>query len=73
MDTVRYVSPEAICPFYRSEKGLKIRCEGFCASCLLEVLFKTPADMDSYKRKHCNSFIGCEECPIYPTINKQYQ
>ena len=68
-----YTSKEVICPFYKQEDGLKLRCEGFCPSSSLQISFSRRDVMHMHKDRHCNSFSGYPECPLFPVINKQYE
>lgn len=68
-----YVSKEVVCPFYRQEDGLRLYCEGFDPCCSLQVSFSGRDVMRSHKHRHCNSFRGYPECPLYPAINGQYE
>ena len=69
----KYVSKEVICPFYKQEDKLQISCEGFCPSCTLQIHFTRRDVMHMHKEKHCNSFKGYPECPLFPAINEQYE
>lgn len=68
-----YVSKEAVCPFYRQETGRRLHCEGFCPSCSLQITFSGHSVLVTHKMRHCNSFKGYPECPLYPVINEQYE
>ena len=67
-----YVSKEVVCPFYKQEEGLKLRCEGFCNSCSLQISFTRKELLQLHKERHCNSFKGYPKCPLFPAINRQY-
>lgn len=56
----RYVSKEVDCPFYRSEDGQKIYCEGVCDGNAIHLAFASPGLKKEY-RKHfcCNEFGEC--------------
>ena len=68
-----YAEKDVICPFYKHEKGLRIRCEGFCPSCDLMTVFRDREDFCRHKEKHCNSFEGYPKCPLYAVIIRQYE
>ena len=69
----RYKNKDIICPFYKFEEGLNIRCEGFCKSCRLQISFSNKESFDLHRDIHCKSYDGWERCPLYPVINKQYE
>lgn len=68
-----YISKEVVCPFYKQEDAAKIFCEGFCKSCSLQTSFTRRELLQMHKERHCNSFKGYPECPLYSVINKQYE
>lgn len=67
-----YVSKEVVCPFYKQEEATKIRCEGFCKTCSIQISFGRRDELINHKERHCNSFKGYPKCPMYPVIAKQY-
>lgn len=69
----RYVSKEVVCPFYHKEEATRILCEGFCKSTTLQVSFNRREQLGLHKERHCNSFKGFPQCPLYSVINKQYE
>ena len=68
-----YTAKEVICPFYKKEEQLRLYCEGFCPTCHLQITFTGLRHMYTHKAKHCNSFKGYPQCPLYPAINGQYE
>lgn len=74
-----YVSKEVMCPFYKQEelgkgqKPTKIRCEGFCKTCSLQISFGRREQLIMHKERYCNSIEGYTECPLFSVINKQYE
>lgn len=68
-----YISKSVICPFYKQDEGLKIRCEGFCASCSLQISFGNKETLLLHRKIHCESFDGYLKCPLFPVINRQYE
>ena len=64
---------EVVCPFYHKEVGAKILCEGFCRTTSLQTTFIRREQLIAHKERHCNSFKGYPECPLYSIINKQYE
>ena len=73
LNFMSYISREAVCPFYKMEDGAKLRCEGFCPTCSIQITFEKRDIMRMHKRRHCNSFKGYPQCPLYPVINAQYE
>lgn len=67
-----YISKEVVCPFYKQEDATKLFCEGYCKSCSLQTSFTRREQLQLHKERHCNSFKGYPNCPIYPVIAKQY-
>ena len=68
-----YVSKEVVCPFYKQEEATKIRCEGFCKGCSLQISFTRNELLLLHRDRHCKSFEGYPKCPLYSVINKQYE
>lgn len=56
-----------VCPFYSSDKELRIRCEGACKD------FSKKTEMKSYIRQYCANMQGWEHCDIAVLINKKYE
>lgn len=67
-----YISKEVVCPFYKQEEGVKIRCEGFSRSCSLQTSFCNKEKLLNHKGRFCNSMEGYTRCPLYPAIYRQY-
>ena len=68
-----YVSKEVVCPFYKQEEAMKIRCEGYCKACSLQTSFTSRVLLQIHKERHCNSISGYSKCPLYSVINRQYE
>ena len=67
-----YISKEVVCPFYKQEEALKIKCEGFCKSCSIQTSFTKRELLQMHKETYCNKIKGYQRCPLYPVIVKQY-
>lgn len=67
-----YISKEVVCPFYKQEQAAKIRCEGFCKSCSIQVSFSNRERLIQHKDRFCNKIEGYHDCPLYPAIYGQY-
>lgn len=68
----KYVSKEAVCPFYHKEEPTKILCEGYCKTVSLQTSFQRRELLQLHKDRHCNDIKGYIKCPLYPVINRQY-
>lgn len=68
-----YVSKEIVCPFYKQEEGLKLRCEGFSKYCSLQISFVSRQDLKDHENTFCKSIRKYPECPIYPVVYHQYE
>lgn len=66
-------SPDVVCPFYHSEEGLKLRCEGFCCNNNLQISFNRKEQLVNHRHAYCMSFTGYPSCPLYSVIYKQYE
>jgi len=68
MHTKNYKEDEyVLCPFYKNESALEIRCEGI-VSLINASIFATKAAKDEHKEEHC---IGLyRTCPIYQELEK---
>lgn len=62
-----------VCPFYKSESGSKILCEGFSNHNSLQTSFETKEMLLAHKRRFCRRIKGYYECPLYPLIEKKYK
>lgn len=49
----RHISNEVLCPFYRSEDGYRICCEGMDKLSSIHVVFRTPTDKKGYSAHYC--------------------
>ena len=49
----RHISNEALCPFYHSEDGYRICCEGVEDGSSVHVVFPTPQKKQSYSGGFC--------------------
>jgi hypothetical protein len=67
-----YVSKEVVCPFYKEEETVRIRCEGFSSKCSLQTTFADHVCLQAHKKRFCNSMERYPECPLYPPIYGQY-
>lgn len=61
------------CPFYVSQDGKKIHCNGFSDDCHLHVAFETKESKETHVEKSCNSVFGYLKCPLYPVIAKRFE
>jgi hypothetical protein len=68
-----YQSNYVKCPFYHQENGPKIKCEGFCKSCTIQITFDRKESLQMHREIYCENFDGYPKCPLFPVINKQYE
>ena len=68
-----YKNKGIICPFYKYEEGVNVRCEGFCKTCSLVISFSNKETLHMHEEMHCKSYSGWERCPLFPIINRQYE
>ena len=66
-----YTDKYVLCPFYLSENGAVIRCEGFSPSSRLLVSFDGKDSLSAHKCEYCRSLPGYSHCPLYALINKK--
>lgn len=67
----RYVSVNAICPFYRSEEKQKVYCEGVKRESSIHLAFGDAKDLKTYMDKHCRG--GYETCIIAQALLRKYE
>lgn len=67
------VEADVVCPFYHADEGLRIKCEGFCKSCTLQLCFVDKGQFKTHKYNHCWNMKGYKRCPLYAIINRQYE
>lgn len=51
-----YESPKVLCPFYISESGNRILCEGIEKGSTIHMTFDVPKHRDEYRQEHCCSY-----------------
>jgi hypothetical protein len=49
----RHISNEALCPFYRSEDGYRVVCEGVVKASSIHVVFPSSTKKQEYCKKYC--------------------
>ena len=64
---------DVVFPFYHAQDGLKIKCEGFCSSCSLQISFERKEMLKLHQYRHCMDMRGYKKCPLYDVINRQYE
>lgn len=67
----RYVSCEVTCPFYRSEGGQKIYCEGLCEGTSLHLAFASVTKMQEHKERYCCR--DYDDCAIADMLYRKYE
>ena len=66
----RHISVEVICPFYRSEDGQRICCEGVEDNSSIHVVFPTPQRKQNYSFKQCCR--DYDECMVAEMLYDKY-
>ena len=64
----RYV----ICPFFRAQGTLFIKCEGVPGVKTTSLYFETSTEKILYRRSHCESFNYEDNCDVCRQILKKY-
>lgn len=64
-------SSDAVCPFYRFEKGRALHCEGIYSKGIIQT-FNTNEDKKRHKHAYCYKLDGCKKCLIYKGIDSKY-
>ena len=67
----RYVSVNAICPFYRSEEKQKVYCEGVKKGSSIHLAFGDAKYLKIYMDEHCRS--DYETCIIAKALLRKYE
>lgn len=68
-----YMDKYVSCPFYSSESGSKIRCEGFSRTNSIQTSFVTKEHLAAHKIRFCKHITKHKDCPLYTIINKKYE
>ena len=68
----RYISDVAKCPYYKSEDGHRIFCDGPAENCSIHVAFGTPAEKRRYEYAYCYS-MKYSKCIIAQGQNKRFE
>lgn len=66
------IDAEAKCPFYFSETGHGIRCEGICTPTMVSV-FAAEKDKRRHEERFCVSMLGYPDCPVYRALALKYR
>lgn len=66
------IDAEAKCPFYFSETGHGIRCEGICTPTMVSV-FAAEKDKRLHEERFCASMLGYPGCPVYRALVLKYR
>ena len=67
----RYISKEALCPFYHSEDAQKIYCEGVVRQSSIHLAFVSATAMKEYMKENC-----CDrymDCYIAQMLYRKYE
>ncbi len=68
-----YGAKYAQCPYYRSEAGRQICCEGYQEGMGLTVTFQDPTDYSMYRNGLCRSLRHFLECPVAQMLTKEFE
>ena len=63
----------AVCPFYKKNRGVNLICEAVPDHTLRHVIvFKTRARMLKYKETRCDRFDYAKKCPYAAMLQKKW-
>ena len=68
MSKGRYI----ICPFFKSQGALVIKCEGVEGARTTSLHFETSTEKTLYRRSHCEAFNYEDGCDVCRQILKKY-
>lgn len=60
----RYVSPIVVCPYYKSQAGNLICCEGPVKDSSIHMAFSSPAEREIFQDRACKTNNYCEYCVV---------
>lgn len=60
-----------MCPFYRKDETVNIRCEGITKESTLVMQFKTKKGREEYQNKYCRT-MGYKTCPLRKMLEQKY-
>lgn len=63
-----YISPKALCPFYRHEHPQMVYCDGVTEDSVTHEAFVTKAAAVAFKNAFCRN--KYTECPIYEMLRR---
>lgn len=66
----RYISNEVRCPFYVSEDGYRVRCEGLAKKMHTHMVFPTPQSKSAYKKRYCDT--RYKDCLLCKALYSKY-
>ena len=67
----RYVSKEALCPFYHSEDNQKLYCEGVDETTSIHLAFESATDRKEYRKIMCSR--DYKKCHIARMLYEKYE
>lgn len=66
-----FLSMGVQCPFYKTDKGAKLVCEGIDEQCNTHHQYKDKKDKERRMRKYCGE--NYEKCELYKILKKKYE
>lgn len=60
----RYVSPIVVCPYYKSQAGNLIYCEGPVPNASIHLAFASPREREEFQDKACKRMGYAELCIV---------
>ena len=60
----RYVSPIVVCPFYKSQAGNLIYCEGVYEDSSIHMAFSSPQEREMFQDRACKTMNYARECSV---------
>ena len=68
-----YADADAKCPFYAEQGSLYVKCEGLTPRGSVMIRYKTGADKERWIGAYCNTIKGCETCPLWTSLWKEWE
>lgn len=60
----RYVSPIVVCPYYKSQSGNLIYCEGPVDGSSIHMAFSSPAEREAFQDNSCKTMDYAKHCVV---------
>lgn len=61
-----WLATDAVCPYYRDENAVMVRCDGWVPEAVTHLAFATRSEAKNYKQVFCRK--DYEHCAIYHAL-----